>query len=214
MQHADDIPSPVTYSRLNLTLRFLNILTYPRKAKKFKLLLNKFTSLGLLRDIMLTEVGLTNIEDIELYSKGRKLSRDLDSSNLTDLGFKNNQQIIISRKLGKGNVLSDSENAMNRRFIGDLLFGYGGCCDCEHHRHHQHHLNQQQASSPPSIVHTLTLSHGYRLLAKILERIIKERFSECVHREEIARQSEFELYELIEKENQGKVSSYGNRSCI
>lgn len=197
MNHADDIPPPVIYSQPNLALNFLNILTYPRRTKRFKLLLNKFTSLGLLRDIMLTEVGLRDINELELYFKGKKLRRELDSSTLSDIGLSSDNLIIISRKVGPGtSTLTDEEIARNRKFIGDLLFGFG--CECG--EQHEQHTNS------PSIVFTLTLSHGYRLLAKILERLIKIRFSEAIHREEVARKSEEELFALLDKEDKGKVS--------
>lgn len=82
MRHIDDIPSPVKYTESNLSLRFVDILTYPRPAKKFSMLLGKNTLLAFVREIMMTEVGLEDIHSLELLTKGKRIPRESDSLSL------------------------------------------------------------------------------------------------------------------------------------
>ncbi len=70
MRHVDDIPPPVKYTESNLSLRFVDILTYPRPARKFSMLLGRNTLLAFVREIMMTEVGLKDVSILELLTRG------------------------------------------------------------------------------------------------------------------------------------------------
>ena len=212
METPADIPPPVKYSEDMFTLRFLDILSYPRPARKFKMLFGKSTLIAFVREMMLSEVGMDEINDLVLLSHGKEIPRSSDELTLLEAGFKSNQQIVISRRLGaeatttttttaapidEGAGQGEKMTEKNRQFLGDLLFGAGG---------------DGNGSVPPagqSIVKTFKISHGYQILGKCLERMIMLRFSQAYAREEGARKSEEELYALLEEENLTKV-----RVCV
>lgn len=198
MSSYKDVPPALRYSEDKLTIRFVDMLTYPRPVRKFKMLLARSTLVTFLREMMLSEVKLECIEDLVLMTRGKAIPREADICSLESIGVKNNQQIIISRTLGKsfatdtGSKMSDR----NRQFVGDLLFGP--------------HAEGKGASNHQSVVKTFRTSHGYQILGKCVERLILLRFSQAYAREEGARRSEEELYALLEEENRKEVNLFAH----
>jgi hypothetical protein len=234
MQHVDDIPPVVRYTESNLSLRFLDILTYPRPARKFSMLLGRNTLLAFVREIMMTEVGLTDVNSLELITRGKRIPKESDILSLQDLNVKNNQQIIISRVLGGPSVITPEDKETmerNRRFVGDLLFGptpaalRGGSSSggsghgplslgtrgsaVSSNPYYSSPHAQTTSSNHQSIVRTFTISHSFQLVGRILERLIVKKFSEAIRREETAKASERELLALLDAESKEQVTDVG-----
>jgi len=58
--------------------------------------------MGTVRAMVLSEVGadLQSSDELVLLRRGKAIPREDDGKSLEDLGFSNNQLVVISRKLG------------------------------------------------------------------------------------------------------------------
>ena len=56
--------------------------------------------------------------ELVLMTKGKPLPPDLDASTLLELGFKNNQQVVVSRQVGQGKQSNAGGDAKNSSGAG------------------------------------------------------------------------------------------------
>lgn len=130
------------YCEKKVCLRFLDLLTYPRPVRKFKMLLSPSMLLKDLRLLLAREVNI-NVEDLVLMKKGRHLPfqigsnfatdaanyGDFDSVTISQIGLKWNQLVVISqvalslRTTDSGSNEQSNQDEQNKQFVGDLLFG-------------------------------------------------------------------------------------------
>ena len=131
------------YCADKVCLRFLDLLTYPRPVRKFKMLLLPSMLLKDLRALLAKEVNI-NAEDLVLMKKGRLLpfQTGSDASNdgkkygdantvtLSQIGLKWNQLVVISqvplalRTTDTDTNMQSNRDEQNKQFVGDLLFGH------------------------------------------------------------------------------------------
>ena len=126
MRGPHDVPPPIRYTEDKYTLHFINLLTYPRPVRKFNMLLGKSTLVAFLREMMMSEVGFTDVTKLVLLLRGKELPRSYDLRSLEGAGIRNNQKIIVSVKLGPDvNQDAAAVRERNKRFVGDILFRTG-----------------------------------------------------------------------------------------
>jgi hypothetical protein len=178
------------YCEDKLWIRFIDMLTYPRPIRKFKMLLDKHMNLALLREMMTAEVALDSISMLVLMTKNKTLSHDQDELSLFELGWKHNQKVIISQVLGVHCEESSGLEEKNKQFVGDLLFG-----------HATNDVRQQGGS----IVQTFRVNHGYQILGRLLEILVKNRLGDAWSAEIHARENEEALLASLEAEETKKT---------
>ncbi|KAG5192936.1 hypothetical protein JKP88DRAFT_260827 [Tribonema minus] len=199
-------PPSCPYCQGKLNVRFVDTLTYPRPARKFRLLLDRSMLLGALREMMAAEAGLDSAAQLVLLYRGRPVPREKDYMTLADLDVKSNGMIAISRTLG-ASVEEDGADEKNKQFVGDLLFGSaatgsggssagstdtpsggggggGGGADSEH----------------SSIVTTMKVTHGCQVLGRSLHDMVAARLSRAWLADVRARASAAELLASLEAE--------------
>ena len=198
-------PPPTIYAADKLSIHFTNMLTFPKPVKKFKMLLSEFTLLKNIREMMTSEVGLSDEEDLMLYWRGHVVPVEKDSTTIAELGLVNGSKVIISKRPVKANNTGKrGMSERNRQFVGDLLFSMGMTPGGEGSR------------GDVSIVDTFKVSHGYQIIGRALERIILTRFSGMFVRDRQAMEAESDLLALLEEEEekQEKKKDKKKKQCI
>jgi hypothetical protein len=192
-----------TYCADKFNLRFVDMLTYPRPVRKFRLLLDKHLKVHTMREMMSREMGMESMSSLVLLWRGRPITRDKDMLTLAELGVKSNQMVAISRQLGV-QVEDDGTDEKNKQFVGDLLFGNATTAD-----------EAARNSTDESVVATTRVNHGCQILGRTLDMLAKARMVRAWQAEVKARASEAELLASIEAEEGdagGKASSKKNRN--
>lgn len=145
--------------------------------------------MAFLREMMLTEVGISDINKLVLMTRGRELPRSLDMLSLEAAGICNDQKIIISTKLGSHTEIDRAlTRERNKKLVGDILFRTGS------------DLTKSPEAPRNSILMTFMISHGYQIIGLSIERLILSRISDAFIKEETAKHCESELYALLDKE--------------
>ena len=198
------------YCRDKIYIRFIDLLTYPRPIRQFRMLLTKDIPLGELEAIIGNDVnrGYSSDEDedgernsskvqsdsIVLLRKGKALvGKD---KTLGELGLKRNTKLVISRNIvkthsGDGNqddyVVDSSEQERNRQFVGDLLFGQ----------------DPSEEHTGNSIVESFRLNYGYQILGLLIAKELSKNVVGAWQAEVSARQSQQDLLnDLLAEETQ------------
>lgn len=159
------------YCKDKVYLSFTDMLTYPRPIRKFQLLLARDETLGALRELISTEVGLENTSQLVLTSKGEPLGDD--SQTIRSAGLAMDQTIVIS-KVAAPAADEAKESLQNRQFVGDLLFGTN--VSGERPRGH-------------STIESFSLEHGFALLGHLLNYQMHRAIWEAWGAEEKSRES-------------------------
>jgi len=206
------------YCRDKIYIRFIDLLTYPRPIRQFRMLLTKDIPLGELEAIITNDVnrGVPSasvqpnenaIEDspldpVILLRRGKKLTGK--NKTLGELGLKRNTKLVISREIGGSKKKKDndapvdsSEQERNRQFVGDLLFG-------------------QDPSEEPtgnSIVESFRLNYGYQILGLLIAKQLSTNVVDAWQAEVAARKSQQDLLNdlLAEETQQTKKASKKQR---
>ena len=198
------------YCRDKIYIRFIDLLTYPRPIRQFRMLLTKDIPLGELEAIIGNDVnrGYSSDEDedgecnnskiqsdsIVLLRKGKALvGKD---KTLGELGLKRNTKLVISRNIVKNSsadgkktdyVVDSSEQERNRQFVGDLLFGQ----------------DPSEEHTGNSIVESFRLNYGYQILGLLIAKELSKNVVGAWQAEVSARQSQQDLLnDLLAEETQ------------
>ena len=112
--------------------------------------------------------------------RGRAVPTSRDHETLAGLGFKNDQQIVISKVLGQKAEDPEGMEEKNKQFVGDLLFG---------------HTSSQNpdGGANGSVVDSYRINHGYRILGQTLETLVKGSVCRAWRAEQDARRHEMDL---------------------
>ena len=207
----DGLPVRTSYTAGKYCVRFVDILTYPRPIRKFEMLLDRNMHIKLLREMMCTEVFIEDPRLLRLVFKGKTIPTSDDNKSLHDLGIVDGKCVTVTQhiglreempaadvgegKEGGGAAAVAAKDAkqqtvadQNKRFVGDLLFG------------------QANNESPPggigSIVETFRVNHGYQIIGKTIDYVVRCRVLRAFNAEEVARKNEEELYSMMEDDGE------------
>jgi hypothetical protein len=122
-----------TYCKNKIRLKFVDTLTYPRPVRQFGLLLSKNITLFDLRKLLLKEIvklyfneesspGIQH--EVVFLTKGKKLDRSMNKLELSELGFVNNQTIVITVELKgkKQQQQQQQQQQQKQKHVGDPAF--------------------------------------------------------------------------------------------
>jgi hypothetical protein len=193
-------PARVQFASSRLSLKFTNMLTFPKPVKHFRLLLEPAITMGQLRELVRTVSG-AKPEELQLYMKGKSVPDDVsDDALLGSMGLKNDSKIIISKKPVTGEVAARTGKRIsndNRQFVGDLLFSMGATSNSK----------DEVGRLAGAMVDSLRVRHGYQVLGKFLRRIVLCRFRDLFLKDRAAKKAANDLLALLDEEDVKEVSS-------
>lgn len=187
MKNFDDIPRNISFSKNYLKIRCLDALTYPKPCNTLKFLLPINTTYSLLVDIVVAQLGLKDSSDVQLYFRGKILLPENKELKLLDIGLYQNCLIILSQRPQKVRPLNSAE----RSFALSLCVSSNKVLN----RHDEYSGN---------ILKYLLYNQSLSLFVDIIEKIIKQRFSFTIQREQNAKKSELQLLALLDEEDKEK----------
>jgi hypothetical protein len=197
-------------------IRFVNMLTYPYPVRKFRMLLQRKTTVGELLAKLKSGVVLGSGERITLQYKGRNLDLD-ENMGIIKAGLSRYTLIAISKQAdpealavpeGDALALETAEHQHqhtidqnNKQFVGELLFGHlcgvGGL-----YRDSFSSERREAHGQKLSIVETSKMDVGFRVLSLLLQDLIKKSVLCSWHRERIAHWNAYQLALVLEREEE------------